>query len=190
METLTIFVIAVGLAMDAFAVSVASGIRLGCDLRMHHTFRLAFFFGFFQFMMTVLGWFAGASIQSFLQSLDHWIAFGLLAFIGGHMFVEALRSDDSGFQSGDPTRGLVLLGLSVATSIDAFAVGISLGVLHSDVWYPSIVIGLVAAGFTVAGMRLGCRIGISLSHRIEILGGIVLIGIGVKILLEHILKGI
>ncbi len=190
METFTIYVIAVGLAMDAFAVSVASGIRLGCDLRAHHTLRLAFFFGFFQFMMTVLGWFAGASIESFIQSFDHWIAFGLLTLIGGHMFIEALRTDDTGACSGDPTRGYRLVGLSIATSIDAFAVGISLGVLHSDVWFPSIVIGLVAAGFTVAGIRLGCRIGISMSHRIEILGGIVLVGIGVKILLEHILKGI
>jgi len=171
--------------MDAFAVSIAAGIRLGA-VSGHQIFRMAFAFGFFQFMMPVIGWFAGSAAGKFMGAFDHWIAMGLLGFIGGKMIHEALGRDDSQVcETNDPTRGFTLLGLAVATSIDALAVGLSLGVLGSGIWFPSVLIGIVAAAFTTVGLRLGCRIGILFSKRMEIAGGIVLIAIGLKILIEH-----
>ena len=190
METLTIFAIAVGLAMDAFAVSIAMGLKLGCSVNVYHTFRLAFFFGFFQFIMTVLGWLSGYSVESIIKTFDHWIAMALLGFVGGKMIFESFRKDTLSELPCDPTRGVTLLYLSIATSIDAFAVGISIGVMNVGIWYPSVIIGLVAAAFTITGITLGSRIGIFLSRKIEILGGIILIVIGLKIILEHIMRGI
>lgn len=187
MTLITLLGIAVGLAMDAFAVSVTTGICLGCRVRIHHTVRMAFFFGFFQFFMTVLGWGLGTSVAGLIQTFDHWIAFGLLVVIGGKMISDA-DSDRSGNEgSADPTRGLTLIALSIATSIDALVVGVSLGVLNTGIWQPSVIIGLVAAAFTVAGIRLGCRIGTAVNRWIEILGGVILMLIGAKILLEHVL---
>ena len=190
MEALTILAVAVGLAMDSFAVSIATGIKLGYTVRVHHTFRLAFFFGFFQFIMTLLGWFSGHSLESIIKTLDHWIAMSLLGFIGGKMIFEAFGKGSKSEVPYDPTRGVTLLYLSIATSIDAFAVGISLGVLNVAIWYPSVIIGLVASGFTITGITLGRRIGILLSRKIEIWGGIILISIGLKIFIEHIIKNI
>jgi manganese efflux pump family protein len=190
MDLYTIFAIAIALAMDAFAVSIVTGLRLGCSVTYGHMFRLSFFFGFFQFMMTVLGWFGGLFIKDVMQSFDHWIALGLLLFIGGKMLWESFRGDEKEDTGCDPTTGLTLLALSVATSIDAFAVGLSLGVLRAGVWFASMVIGLVAAAFTVTGMRLGTVIGTWVSRKVEILGGLILIGIGLRILFEHVTRGI
>ncbi len=189
MEILSIFAIAVGLAMDAFAVSVAAGIKLGCELTPHHIFRLSFNFGFFQFLMTVFGWYLGSSVEKTIKTYDHWVAIVLLGFVGGKMIVDSVRNTSPELKY-DPTKGINVLMLSIATSIDAFAVGISLGVLNSEIWYTSIIIGLVAGFFTVTGMKLGGRIGIVLSHKIEIIGGIILILIGIKLFAEHIIKGI
>ena len=176
--------------MDAFAVSIATGLKLGCSVKARHTFRLAFHFGFFQCFMTVFGWFLGYSVESIIKTFDHWIAITLLCFIGGKMIFEAFKNDISSEVPCDPTKGMMLLSLSIATSIDAFAVGISLGVLDTGILYPSIIIGLVAAAFTITGIRLGSKLGTFVSRKAEILGGIILIGIGLKILLEHMAKGI
>lgn len=178
--------IAVGLAMDAFAVSIATGIRLGC-VTGRQTFRMAFHFGFFQFLMPVLGWAAGSAAEQYISAFDHWVAMVLLSFIGGKMIFEALHHEEDSEQScADPTRGATLIGLSVATSIDAFAVGLSLGVMNLGILFPSVLIGVVAAAFTTAGMKLGCRIGMTFSRRMEIVGGLILIGIGLKIVLDHV----
>jgi len=190
MEILSILAIAVGLAMDAFAVSVAVGIKLGRKLQIHHTFRLSFSFGFFQFMMTVLGWYSGYSVERIIKAYDHWAAMALLVFVGTKMIYDAARDDISSELKYDTAKGINVLILSIATSIDAFAVGISLGVLNSEIWYPSIIIGLVAALFTVTGIKLGGRIGIKFSRKIEIIGGIILILMGIKIFAEHIIGGI
>lgn len=185
MLSLELLAIAVGLAMDAFAVSIATGIRLGC-VTGRQTFRMAFHFGFFQFMMPVIGWFGGALAGRFISAFDHWIAMGLLTVIGGKMIIEAFKHDeDASCAASDPTRGMTLVALAVATSIDALAVGLSLGVLGMGIVFPSVLIGAVAAAFTTAGMKLGSRIGMAFSHRMEILGGLILIGIGVRIVLEH-----
>lgn len=188
MDMLTLLGIAVALAMDAFAVALAAGIALE-RITGRHLFRLAFHFGLFQALMPVLGWLAGLSVQRWIADYDHWIAFGLLGFIGGKMIREALQDEDDGVPRSDPTRGWNLVMLSVATSIDALAVGLTLAMLGIGIATPAAVIGLVCAALTLVGMLLGRRVSLLWGQRVEILGGLVLIGIGIKILLEHTLLG-
>ena len=176
--------LAVGLAMDALAVAIGTGLVLK-HLTFRHVFRLAFHFGLFQFLMPVLGWLAGRTIDAYIRGFDHWVAFGLLAFVGGKMLWEARRKEAEA-RPGDPTRGWMLVLLSVATSIDALAVGLSMAFLHVSIWLPSAVIGLVAFAFTVAGLLLGSRVGHTLGRWPEVVGGLVLLGIGAKILAEHL----
>ncbi len=178
--------VAVALAMDAFAVAIVAGITLN-PLTPRRVFRLAFHFGLFQALMPVLGWLAGAALQVYVSAFDHWIAFGLLVLVGGKMLWEALARDDSEQPAlNDPTAGWSLVVLSVATSIDALAVGLSLAMLGASIFAPALVIGMVAAAFTAAGMAIGRRIGLAWGRRVEVLGGLILMGIGVKILLEHL----
>jgi manganese efflux pump family protein len=184
MSWLTILGLAVGLAMDALAVAIATGLVLGSPTR-GQTMRLAFHFGLFQFLMPVAGWLAGRTVEAYIREVDHWLAFGLLAFVGGKMLWEA-RRDEADVRPGDPTRGWMLLVLSVATSVDALAVGLSMAFLQVSIWLPSLVIGLVAFAFTVAGILLGSRVGRALGRWPEVVGGLVLLGIGAKILAEHL----
>ena len=141
MDFLALLGIALGLAMDAFAVAVAAGLALG-EVSARQTFRLAWHFGFFQFMMPVVGWLAGLTVERWIAAGGHWVAAGLLGLIGGRMIYEALRGERDGAR-GDPTKGLSLVVLSVATSVDALAVGLSLGVLGIGIWHPAVVIGAV-----------------------------------------------
>jgi len=184
MDWITLFGIAVALAMDAFAVALGTGMTLK-RLTGRHLFRLGFHFGLFQALMPVIGWLAGLTVQRWIAAYDHWIAFGLLGFVGGKMIYEALRDEGEEGSLSDPTRGLSLVLLSVATSIDALAVGLSLAMLGVDIWLPALIIGLVAGAFTVAGMLLGRRVGAAWGPRVEVFGGLVLFAIGLKILLEH-----
>lgn len=186
MDPLTLLGIAVALAMDAFAVALGTGMNLAA-VTGRHLFRLGFHFGLFQALMPVIGWLAGIGLQQKIAAWDHWVAFALLAGVGGHMLWEAWRGDHEGKGVGDPTRGLSLVVLSVATSIDALAVGFSLSILGVSIWTPALVIGLVAGAFTVAGMLIGRRAGDQWGPRVEVLGGLILIGIGVKILVEHLM---
>ncbi len=172
--------------MDALAVALATGLALG-EVSPRQTFRLSFHFGLFQFLMPAIGWMAGLTVEAWIGGYDHWLAFGLLAAIGGKMIYEALTGMDEASDRRDPTRGFSLLVLSVATSVDALAVGISLGVLHVRIWYPAVVIGIVTSALTAAGMHVGRRLGGAFGRRMEVLGGFVLIGIGLKILLSHLL---
>lgn len=178
--------IAVGLAMDAFAVAVACSITLR-RVSLRQTFRIGFHFGLFQAMMPVIGWVAGQSARKYIESWDHWVAFGLLAAVGGKAIYEAICEQDDELTQSDPTRGMSLVIFSVATSIDALAVGLSLGMLHVEILYPAAVIGVITASITSLGMLLGSRIGDRLGGRMEIIGGLVLIGIGVKILFSHMM---
>lgn len=182
----TLFVIAVALAMDAFAVALAAGLTLP-RLTGRHMFRFGFHFGLFQALMPILGWAAGVSLRRQIQALDHWVAFFLLLLVGSHMLHEAWRSEEGSRGEADPTRGLSLVTLSIATSIDALAVGLSLAVLGVSIWTPALVIGLVAGALTICGMLLGRRLGQAWGQRVQVLGGLLLIAIGVKILLEHTL---
>lgn len=197
MTLFALFALAVALAMDAFAVAVATGIRLG-TVTPRQTFRLAFHFGLFQFFMPVLGWFLGLTVRGFIERWDHWVAFALLGFIGFNMIRESFAHEDGDEQEGrhaadalthpsDPTRGFSLIMLSVATSIDALAVGLSFALLKVSVWFPSAVIGVVCAALTTAGQYLGKTLSRAeaLGKRAELIGGLVLIAIGLKILHEH-----
>jgi putative Mn2+ efflux pump MntP len=181
-----IFAIAVALAVDAFAVALAAGVSL-CQVSRRQLFRLSWHFGIFQAGMNILGWVGGLTVRASIEALDHWVAFCLLAFVGGKMIVEAVREEHEAGEATDPTRGRMLVTLSVATSIDSLAVGLSFAVLGISVWLPAAIIGIVAAVLTAVGLRLGCILGAAsrLGARAEIAGGLVLLAIGVKILAEH-----
>ncbi|OQY19314.1 MAG: hypothetical protein B6I36_04540 [Desulfobacteraceae bacterium 4572_35.1] len=183
----TLLGLAVALAMDAFAVAMSAGVVLP-QLTSRHLFRLSFHFGLFQGLMPIIGWLVGVRMQGVIATYDHWLAFVLLMFIGGRMVHEAMADDREERQRRDPTRGWLLVTLSIATSIDALVVGLTLGVLQVDVWYPALVIGVVAAMFTLSGMFLGRRIGAMWGQRMEVLGGIILCLLAIKILAEHLMS--
>lgn len=185
MDILTLLGLALALAVDAFAVALAAGAVID-PLAERRWFRLSFHFGLFQALMPIIGWFAERYIHQWIGSYDHWIAFGLLVLVGGRMIIEALKEDEEKEFIRDPTRGVTLVMLSIATSIDALAVGFSLAMLNVSIWFPALVIGMVAALLTVVGMVLGRRIGDIWGSRVEIVGGIVLCLIGLKILIEHL----
>ena len=174
---------ALSMAMDALAVCLVAGsLRQASGLRP--AFRLSFHFGLFQFIMPVLGWFVGRTLEPFIRDYDHWIALGLLAFVGIRMIYAALRGDEA--QPPDPSRGWTLVMLSLAVSIDALAVGLSLGLLGISVWYPALIIGLVTSVLSLVGLRLGETLGSKLGKPVEIIGGLVLIAIGVRIVITHL----
>jgi putative Mn2+ efflux pump MntP len=179
--------LAVALAMDAFAVALSAGVVLP-ELTPRHLFRLSFHFGLFQGLMPIIGWLVGVRLQGFVSAYAHWLAFILLVVIGARMVCEACADEDQQRPRRDPTRGMLLVTLSVATSIDALAVGLTLGLLQVAVWYPALVIAVVAALFTLGGMLLGRRIGAMWGQRMEVGGGLLLCALGLKILLEHLLS--
>jgi len=172
--------------MDAFAVSLAAG-ALPEIHGPRPTFRLAFHFGLFQFLMPVLGWLAGTSIEPYIRQFDHWIALVLLSVVGLRMIYHARQRAQVG--TLDPSRGWNLVLLSVAVSIDALAVGLSLGVLGIPVGYPALIIGLTTGALSLAGLRLGHGFGAALGRPFEIIGGLALIGIGMQIVLSHLMAG-
>ena len=178
--------LAVALAMDAFAVSIASGVSLR-TVSARQTFRLAWHFGLFQAMMPVIGWSAGFTIRSRIEAYDHWVAFALLVFVAQGMLRSAFKGEPAAADAKDPTKGMTMVMLSVATSIDALAVGLSLSMINVSIWTPALIIGLVAGVFTTVGMHLGKRIGnmAQLSRWAEMTGGIVLVASGGNILKEH-----
>jgi putative Mn2+ efflux pump MntP len=177
--------IAFGLAADAFSVAMATGLTLG-TVTHRQTFRLSFHFGLFQFLMPVIGWYAGKAVEGYIGVYDQWLAFLLVGYVGVKMIYDSLGEEDDAPRR-DPTRGVSLFVLSLATSIDAFAVGLGLGLIGTPVLQPSIVIGLVAAGMTFIGLRLGNHVGSLLGRRVETVGGLVLIGIGIKVLVDGLM---
>lgn len=185
MSLLAIFAIAVGLAMDAFSVSVAASIRIR-QMTWRHSFRLAFHFGLFQFFMPLIGFAAGTYLEKVVRTFDHWVAFALLAVVGGRMIVESFRHERDERVLKDPSRGWTLVMLSVATSIDAVAVGLSLGVLKTEILFPSILIGVVCLVLSWIGTMIGKKIGEMGGAWVERFGGLVLILIGAKIVYDHL----
>ncbi len=184
MNWLGILGLSVGLAMDAFAVSISAGLKLG-RMRFGPMVRLSLSFGLFQFIMPLIGWLAGSEVARYIAAFDHWVAFGLLAFVGGKMLREARDTLPSGARV-DPTRGTMLLSLSVATSIDALAVGLSMAFLHIPIFIPATVIGIVTAILTALGAGFGIRLGRRWSRWAEGIGGTVLLLIGIRILYSHL----
>ena len=183
MQLFNIGAIAVALAMDAFAVSIVAGVNLK-QISPRQVFRLSWHFGLFQALMPILGWGAGVSVHTYIAKFGHWIAFVLLVLIGLNMIREALKPDQDDYKKKDPTRGMTLVMLSLATSMDALAVGFSISMLNVSIWMPAFIIGVVAGFFTIVGLQIGKRIGTlaPMGFFAELLGGIVLIGIGVNIL--------
>lgn len=186
MSLLEIILIAVSLAMDAFAVSVAAGTS-GRMSGGRATFRISFHVGWFQFMMPVIGWFAGIHIAGLISSVDHWVAFILLLFVGGRMITGTLNPEEGNTLKTDPSRGSTLILLCIATSIDALAVGFSLAMISISIWYPSVIIGVITSAMSLAGIYLGRYLGGKIGPRMEIAGGIVLILIGLRILATHLM---
>lgn len=178
------FGVALGLSMDAFAVSVANGLVIH-QLKFRHAFRISLFFGAFQAFMPVLGWLAGTCLSSLIQHIAHWVAFFLLLFIGIKMIVEA-KSRDRECSSRNCLHFPTLLVMSLATSIDALAVGVSFAVLKISIFLPIAIIGAVTFVVCIIGVYIGDRTGHIFENKLETAGGILLIGIGIKILLEHL----
>ena len=190
--------IALSLSMDAFAVSLSAA-ACSKNLTPFHMLRAAGAFGLFQFFMPLAGWLLGASFSALICRVDHWIAFALLAIVGGKMLVEvyeewktepnasACPADDAGRR--DLTSKRVVLALAVATSIDALAVGLGFAAIGTNAVLPSVVIGVVTFAVCALAFAFGKRIGLALGRYAQIAGGIVLIGIGAKILLDHLLAG-
>lgn len=184
MDIISIIFIAFGLAMDAFAVSITSGLIIK-HLRVNNALKIAMFFGAFQAIMPLIGWAAGLSFRDFISGVDHWIAFGLLSIIGCKMIYESSKMG-SNEKKIDPLNLYVLFILSIATSIDALAVGLSLSFLDVPIALPAIIIGVVTFLLSLLGVYLGNRIGYFFERKIELIGGLILIGIGIKILIEHL----
>ena len=181
-----LFAIAVALAMDAFAVSVCAGCALKRVTAVHFL-RLSLTFGFFQFLMPVIGWALGLTVRGFIESWDHWIAFALLAWIGGNMIRGGGDDSEDGEScSVDPTKGRKLLILAVATSIDALAVGVTFAFLQVDIVSAVCFIGATTFSLSCAGVKIGHVFGAKYKARAELFGGVVLILMGLKILLEHL----
>ena len=184
MDVATILLIAVSLAMDSFAVSIAHGMAIR-NRRVATGLVMGGSFGLFQALMPVLGWLAGLTFIELIASFDHWVAFGLLAFIGGKMIYSA-RTVAEEEKEAKLTVSVLLL-LSVATSIDALAVGLSFSLLQVSIFAPVIAIGVVAFLLSFAGFNFGSKLGKFFERKVQVVGGVVLIAIGVKILLEHLL---
>lgn len=183
MDAVTVILIAIGLAMDAFAVSIANGI-VTTKQRKKYALLTAFFFGGFQMLMPVIGWFLGLRLEVLIRDVDHWIAFGLLAFIGGKMIYDSIKKE----HSEKVALGLrSLFTLAVATSIDALMVGFGFAFLDVEIAIPVLVIGIVTFMLSFTGFFFGCGLGKLFGNKVRIIGGLVLIAIGLRILLEHLL---
>jgi len=184
MNIFFILLIALSMAMDAFAVSLGAGTTLQ-NVGYRPVFRLSFHFGLFQFAMPVIGWYLGSSIEPVIAPYDHWIAFGLLTFVGVRMLLSGIDGNNSSLKT-DPSRGMTLVLLSIATSIDALAIGLTLAIMKVDIWYPAVVIGVVTGLLSLIGLRMGNTLGEKFGKRMEIAGGIVLILIGLRIVASHL----
>jgi putative Mn2+ efflux pump MntP len=188
-ELLSILFIAVSLSADCFAVALGGSASLK---KQHYSqvFRTSLAFGIAQTLMPLIGWAVGRTVINIISGYDHWVAFGLLAIVGGRMLWEAFRErsrDDKLKEGADISRGLLLVTLAVATSIDALAVGLSFAFLKVDIIYASLIIGAVAFVITGLGFYLGRKAGRLLGQRAKVMGGIILIGIGIRMLLSHLL---
>lgn len=187
MPFLTITGIAIALAMDAFAVSISYGCKAHI-MTPGNTIKIALFFGLFQAFMPVIGWFAGSAFTSIINSFSHWVAFVILLYIGIKMIHEGLKSDQNSQTSCANEFKLnykKLFLLSVATSIDALAVGLSLALIDYPIAVPAIIIGIVTFIFSYIGVKMGCTLNGLFGKKVEIFGGIILILIGIKVVIEH-----
>lgn len=186
MGFLELFLIAVGLSADAFSVAVCKGLNMR-KLNLKHAYIIALFFGVFQAVMPLIGYFLGTSFSSYIESFDHWIAFALLVFIGGKMVIETIREKDGEEEEKTDSLNIgELTVMAIATSIDALAVGITFAFLKVNIIPSVLLIGVTTFALSLGGVLIGNRFGAKYKSKAELAGGIILILIGVKILLEHL----
>ena len=183
MQFSEILVIALALSLDAFSVSFAASTS-GRVTDRRAAFRLWFHFGLFQFFMPVIGWVLGTAIEPIISAFDHWIAFTLLAIVGVRMIRSGFTSSTESVAS-DPSHGLMLVMLAVATSIDALAVGLGMAALRMPIWYPSIIIGSVTAAMCMLAIVGGKRVGAWLGNRAQIAAGSILLLIALRVVITH-----
>jgi manganese efflux pump family protein len=185
MDLLTVFILAIGLSMDSFAVSISCGLAEQ-KVSFTHAMKIALNFAFFQGMLPIVGWFMGTSVKSYVENIDHWIAFALLAYLGGKMIYEGITRT-VGKKESDIYSFRHIMTLSIATSIDALVVGFSYALAETEkIFGGAVIIGGVTFFFSMLGIRIGKDVGGKFGSKVEILGGIILIGIGLKILIEHL----
>jgi len=184
MELLSIIVIAIGLAMDTFAVSIVTGAAYK-ELHIRHTLRMAGFFGGFQAFMPIIGYLAGLTVRQYVSNYDHWVAFGILSAVGLKMIYESFKIKEER-QTPNPANLFVVLALAVATSIDALAVGITLSLITNAIVLAVLIIGAITFGLSFIGVYIGKKFGHFFEGSIEIIGGLVLIALGLKIVIQHV----
>ena len=184
MGLLEIILIAIGLSMDAFAVSITLGLSVRKP-KIKEVLIPGIYFGFFQALMPLIGYFAGISFASKIQNLDHWIAFVLLGFIGGKMIVESFSKKEKK-ENGNPFQFTKMILLAIATSIDALAVGVAFSFFEVNIFKSIIIIGLITFGISIGGVKVGNLFGAKFKSKAEFFGGAVLILLGLKILIEHL----
>lgn len=184
MDLLPIFFIALSLSADCFAVALSGGIAMR-TVSPAQMLRVSFAFGLSQFIMPILGWLAGRTIVGVISAYDHWATFGLLVIVGGRMIRESLRPEED-LRGADITRGLTLVGLSVATSLDSLAVGLSFAFLEVSIIMASLTIGIIAFIVTASGFLLSRKVSKLVGRRAKLVGGVILIAIGLRILLSHL----
>ncbi len=186
MDLISLIFTGIGLAMDCFAVSL--GIGAGNMARsVRPIFRLSFHFGLFQGLMTLIGWLVGTTVAQFIANIDHWIVLVLLGWVGTRMIIEGFKPEGAELHRTDPSRGGTLVMLAIATSLDAMAVGLSLAIVKVNIYYASLMIGVISLSLSLAGLLIGNRLGTAFGRRMEIIGGLILNGIGLRILITHLI---
>jgi len=184
MSFVEIILIAISLAMDSFAVSITAGLILK-EFNSKHFIRIAFYMGLFQALMPVIGWMIGVSFKHYIVSFDHWVAFFLLLALGGKMIYDDLKSEDD-HSCFDPQKRLVVMGLALATSIDALVVGVNFAFLNMPITMPIYTIGITSFVLSFIGIFIGCQVGTKVKLKFTLIGGVILIGLGSNILYEHL----
>ncbi|MGN1112307.1 MAG: manganese efflux pump MntP family protein [Acutalibacteraceae bacterium] len=183
MGIIELFLVAIGLSMDAFAVSICKGLALK-NVRLSHSVKAGLWFGGFQALMPIIGFFCGYWFKDYISAFDHWIAFMLLLLLGAKMIKEALSDEEESTEAAMDVKNMLLL--AIATSIDALAVGITFAFLNVNIWYAVAFIGVITFLFSAVGIKIGSLFGTKFKTKAEIAGGVILILMGAKILLEHL----
>ena len=186
MSIVEIILMAVALAMDALAVSISKGMTIK-KLNAGHILKVGFYFGGFQALMPVVGYFIGKTFADVIKSFDHWVVFALLAGLGVHMIIGAFKDEE---QHNSDFSHKTMLVLAIATSIDALAVGVSMSVMKSGLWVNVAIIGGITFIITAAGVCIGNKFGNKLGNKAELIGGFILIGVGLRVLIEHLVTGV
>ena len=186
MDFITLLIIAIGLSFDTFAVSVSTGLTI-CEIRLWQAVRVAIVLAIFQAAMPLIGWILGTQVASYINEYDHWIAFGLLTILGGKMIYESFKEKEEE-KKFNPLKLTVLIGMAIATSIDALVVGVSFAFFKDlNIYWTILIIGAVTFLVAMIGMLFGKKVGNRFGTKMEIIGGLILIGIGLKILISHVI---